>query len=126
TDFQQKTPFVRRNADLGAECDALLGGVALARMDNLRAESLGAHRQIFDRLRLDINGIATGKAEAGRANWEMDTRARIAASRERSDTLLALQVYDYARYLLICSSRPGSMPANLQGLWNDLPSPPWN
>lgn len=126
TDFQQKTPFVRRNADLGAECDALLGSVALAGIDALWAESLGGHRQIFDRLRLDINGIASGKSEPGRANREMDTRARIAASRGRSDTLLALQVYDYARYLLICSSRPGSMPANLQGLWNDLPSPPWN
>lgn len=31
----------------------------------------------------------------------------------------------YARYLLISSSRPGSQPANLQGIWNDLLSPPW-
>lgn len=122
TDFRQKTPFVRRTEDLGTECDTLLAAVARSGIDALRAESLGAHRQIFDRLRLDINGVASDMA----ANRAMDTRARLAASRQRIDPLLALQVYDYARYLLICSSRPGSMPANLQGLWNDLPSPPWN
>jgi hypothetical protein len=31
----------------------------------------------------------------------------------------------YGRYLLISSSRPGTRPANLQGIWNDLLNPPW-
>lgn len=34
-------------------------------------------------------------------------------------------VFQYGRYLLISSSRPGSMPANLQGLWNRSNNPPW-
>jgi alpha-L-fucosidase 2 len=38
---------------------------------------------------------------------------------------LAALYFDYGRYLLICSSRPGSQPANLQGLWNDSTKPPW-
>lgn len=122
TDFQRKTPFQRRTADLGAECDTLLTSVTLSRVDMLRTESIEAHRRIFDRMRIDVNGVGDQRG----ANPALDTRGRIAASRERIDTLLTLQVYDYARYLLICSSRPGSMPANLQGLWNDLPSPPWN
>ena len=38
---------------------------------------------------------------------------------------LAALYFQYARYLLIASSRPGSQPANLQGLWNESMSPPW-
>jgi beta-galactosidase len=46
-------------------------------------------------------------------------------SPEKDPGLLALYV-QYARYLLISSSRPGAhLPANLQGIWNDLLTPPW-
>ena len=34
--------------------------------------------------------------------------------------------FQYGRYLLMCSSRPGDLPANLQGLWNEQMRPPWN
>lgn len=47
---------------------------------------------------------------------------RFDISRDPSFVALYLQ---YARYLLISSSRPGSQPANLQGIWNDLLMPPW-
>ena len=33
--------------------------------------------------------------------------------------------FQYGRYLLISSSRPGGQPANLQGLWNEELNPPW-
>lgn len=119
TDFQPKTPFVRRPGDLGAACDALLEKVRLAQAETLQATSAAHHRSIFDRVRISLAGTET-------ANAAMDTRARIQASRQRVDPLLSVQLYDFARYLLMSSSRPGSMPANLQGLWNDLPKPPWN
>jgi alpha-L-fucosidase 2 len=41
------------------------------------------------------------------------------------DPELEALVFQYARYLMISSSRPGSLPANLQGLWNDSNKPPW-
>ena len=41
------------------------------------------------------------------------------------DPALAALYFQYGRYLLISSSRPGSQPANLQGIWNDSMSPPW-
>lgn len=37
-----------------------------------------------------------------------------------------VQLYDFARYLMISSSRPGTLPANLQGLWNNVNHPPWH
>jgi alpha-L-fucosidase 2 len=42
------------------------------------------------------------------------------------DPQLAALYFQYGRYLLICSSRPGGQPANLQGIWNDLVRPPWS
>lgn len=35
-------------------------------------------------------------------------------------------MFQYGRYLMIASSRPGTQPANLQGIWNDLVRPPWS
>lgn len=50
---------------------------------------------------------------------------RKAYAADRTDTGLEQSMYDYGRYLLISSSRPGGLPANLQGLWNDSNSPAW-
>ncbi|MEV7215557.1 glycoside hydrolase family 95 protein [Kitasatospora cineracea] len=55
------------------------------------------------------------------------TDERLAAVRAgKADPGLSALVYAYGRYLLIASSRPGSQPANLQGVWNRDTAPPWN
>ena len=86
----------------------------------LRADHVQAHRALFARLSLRI-----GRADAGAAQ---PTDARIAAVPRTDDaalaTLSALYL-QYGRYLLISSSRPGSQPANLQGIWNEGIYPPW-
>ncbi|MFJ1469605.1 glycoside hydrolase family 95 protein [Massilia orientalis] len=85
----------------------------------LRADHVQAHRALFGRLSLRL-----GRADAGTA----PTDARIAAVPQTDDaslaTLAALYL-QYGRYLLISSSRPGSQPANLQGIWNEGINPPW-
>ena len=43
----------------------------------------------------------------------------------RDDRALEVLLFQYGRYLLIASSRPGGLPANLQGLWNNSNNPPW-
>jgi alpha-L-fucosidase 2 len=43
-----------------------------------------------------------------------------------ADPSLAALLFDYGRYLLISSSRPGGLPATLQGIWNDSMQPPWS
>jgi len=50
----------------------------------------------------------------------------IAFSKEANDPQLLALYIQYCRYLLISSSRPGAQPANLQGIWNDLLTPPWD
>jgi len=87
----------------------------------LRADHVQAHRALFARLSLRL-----GRADADAG--ALPTDARIAAVPQAGDaalaTLAALYL-QYGRYLLISSSRPGSQPANLQGIWNEGTNPPW-
>ena len=53
------------------------------------------------------------------------TDVRIAHSEDSDDPSLAALYFQFARYLLISSSRPGCQPANLQGIWNEGTNPPW-
>lgn len=82
----------------------------------LRADHLKAHRALFRRLHIDLGG-----AEA----HARPTHRRIADVPRQPDAALAALYVQYARYLLLSSSRPGSQPANLQGLWNEGVHPPW-
>jgi alpha-L-fucosidase 2 len=85
----------------------------------LRAEHEADHRALFDRVRLDLGDTAP-------ARRALTTDARLAAyTADGRDPELEAQFFQYGRYLLIASSRD-SLPANLQGLWNDSPTPPWN
>ena len=54
-----------------------------------------------------------------------DERLRAVQDGEKDDGLVNL-AFSYGRYLLISSSRPGSLPANLQGVWNDSFAPAWD
>ncbi len=85
--------------------------------EQLLARHLADHRSLYRRVRLDL-GAADGD--------ERPTDERLAAVRAGAiDPGLAATYFQYGRYLLIASSRPGTQPANLQGLWNDDASPAW-
>jgi alpha-L-fucosidase 2 len=86
----------------------------------LRAAHLAAHQKLFRRLSLRIGSGAGANAAAA-----APTNERIAAVEARPDAALAALYVQYGRYLLMSSSRPGSQPANLQGLWNEGTNPPW-
>ena len=87
--------------------------------DTLRAEHEKDYRALFDRMALDL-GPSTTERRA------LPTDARIAAyTRDGHDPELEALYVQFGRYLLIASSRD-ALPANLQGLWNDSLTPPWN
>jgi alpha-L-fucosidase 2 len=80
------------------------------------------HRKYFDRVRLDV-----GSADAATSALPTDRRlAALRANKAHHDPALVALYFQLGRYLLIGSSRPGQLPANLQGLWNDSMQPPWN
>jgi alpha-L-fucosidase 2 len=82
----------------------------------LREAHVKSHQALFRRLHIDLGGH---EAHA------RPTHARIAAVPRQPDAALAALYVQYARYLLLSSSRPGSQPANLQGVWNEVLHPPW-
>lgn len=82
----------------------------------LRRRHLAQHRRLYRSASLQLT---PGKGAA------LPTDQRIAANETDDDPALAALYFHYARYLLICSSRPGRQPANLQGIWNDKTNPPW-
>ena len=55
-----------------------------------------------------------------------DRQAKSSTPPRRSIPQLEALLFQYGRYLLISCSRPGGLPANLQGLWNDSNNPPWH
>ncbi|HYC97718.1 glycoside hydrolase family 95 protein [Brevundimonas sp.] len=82
----------------------------------LRRRHVADYRALFEPVSLDLGGSAAAARP---------TDQRIAASGTGGDPALAALYFDFARYLLISSSRPGSQPANLQGIWNEGVGPPW-
>jgi len=56
----------------------------------------------------------------------LPTDERIKNYNGKNDPNLAALVFQFGRYLLVCSSRPGTQPANLQGIWNESMNPAWD
>ena len=90
----------------------------------LRADHVADYQRLFRRVRLQLDapGIATAPSRD-----EVATDERLDAVRKgAADSQLAALFFQFGRYLLISSSRPGTMAANLQGIWNDSLAPPWD
>ncbi|MGP8198196.1 MAG: glycosyl hydrolase family 95 catalytic domain-containing protein [Limisphaerales bacterium] len=85
-------------------------------VDTTLVDHLSAHRKLFRRVELNL-----GETDA----MKLPTDERIQHFAEGNDPQLAALYYQFGRYLLIGSSRPGGQPANLQGLWNNSMNPPW-
>jgi alpha-L-fucosidase 2 len=106
--------------DLSADPDALvkkdLDAAATKSFDQLLAAHLADYQALFHRVTLDLG--TTPQAE-------QTTDVRIKHFDDFNDPALATLLFNYGRYLLISSSRPGGQPANLQGLWNESLNAPW-
>jgi alpha-L-fucosidase 2 len=81
------------------------------------ADHIKAYKKYFDRVKLDL-----GVTEAAK----LPTDERLKNFRTTNDPQFAALYFQYGRYLLISSSQPGGQPANLQGIWNNQMSPPWD
>jgi alpha-L-fucosidase 2 len=82
----------------------------------LLAAHVKEHQRLFRRVSLDV-----GHSDA----MKLPTDERIRNFKNGNDPQFAGLYFQFGRYLLISCSRPGGQPANLQGLWNESMSPPW-
>ena len=113
TNYQR---FDAVDGDPSAITRSQVEAAALKSYDDLFGTHLDSHRKLFRRVTLDLGRTAAAA---------LPTDQRIRESQKTEDPQLATLYFQYARYLLISCSRPGSQPANLQGLWNDKLSAPW-
>ncbi len=101
-----------------AKCRAQLDSASKKTYVSLRSDHVRDHQKLFRRVSLDLDRSAASALPT-------DERLRSFASHTDDQDLMALY-FQYGRYLLIASSRPGTQPANLQGIWNDQMQPPWS
>lgn len=87
--------------------------------DFLKAEHIADYRKYYDRVSISLN--------QRNKNSELPTDKRLKAfHKDQSDFELYELLYNYARYLMIASSRENSLATNLQGIWNEHLKAPWN
>jgi len=118
TDYNAGDPFSPLTQNLSTVCATKLKKAAKKSLKKLKEDHIADYQNYFNRVALDLGGIRVG---------ERPTNERLEAVANGADDpgLMALY-FQYGRYLLISSSRPGSLPANLQGIWNDHLAAPWN
>ena len=106
--------------DLSGDPDAIvksrIASAARKTPESLLARHIQEHQRSFRRVSLDL-----GRSDA----IQLPTDERIRDFHNGQDPQFAALYFQFGRYLLISSSRPGGQPANLQGLWNESMSPPW-
>jgi alpha-L-fucosidase 2 len=109
-----------RFQDPGQECTRVLDAAGTKGYEELKKAHCADVRALMGRVSLRLGSDADVQAE-------LPTDSRLERVKEgHGDTGLAALLFQFGRYLLISSSRPGSLPANLQGIWNQDILPAWD
>lgn len=99
-------------------CRRTLSKATAKSMEDIRKAHIEDYGALFNRTKLQF--------KAAQPTTALTTDQRLQRfSVNRDDPALFSQLFDLARYLMISSSRAGTMPANLQGIWNEDIMPPW-
>lgn len=104
--------------DPAIEAKAVLQKALARSYEQLKSEHIRDYQSLFKRVEFKLS------ADDNVLKLPTDERLKKYASAP-TDQQLQVLYYQFGRYLLIASSRPGSRPANLQGIWNHHIKPPW-
>lgn len=117
TDYQMQLPDWRQGDPEKRTADQL-AAAAMKPYVRLNEVHVADYQKLFKRVALDLGTTAAAAAPT-------DERLKAVAAGGSDPALISLY-FQFGRYLMISSSRPGDMPANLQGLWADTMQPPWS
>jgi alpha-L-fucosidase 2 len=117
SNYNRKNPLAPLITDFRAQALEQVKAASTRTYTRLKERSIADHQALFRRVDLQLSSAPTP---------DQPTDERLAAVQKGADdpNLVALY-FQYGRYLLISSSRPGGLPSNLQGLWSDGMSAPW-
>ena len=111
-----------RHADvreMEAACAGKLKGAFSISYDALKREHVADYQSYAQRAKIDL-------LRAPDPQKQVPTNVRVQRVKAGGEDLGLLTLYfEFGRYMLISSSRPGTLPANLQGIWNESIDPPW-
>lgn len=105
------------SANTGELANSYLQNALKKKFDQSLKDHVADYQSYFNRLKLDL-----GQTDA----VKNPTDVRIKQFAKGNDPQLVELYFQFGRYLLISSSRPGGQPATLQGIWNDKLMPPWD
>ncbi len=107
-----------RDKDIDSVCQKRIDAVVAKGYDAIRKDHLADHQKLFRRVKINLGASK---------NDALPTDERLKAVKKGADDPgLASLYFQFGRYLMIASSRPGGLPANLQGLWCEDINAPWN
>ena len=118
--FSAATNFVNYHdvsADPHAKVEAVWKNLQGKSYPQIQAAALKDHQQYFQRSNLQLENTQQSF---------LPTNERMLSIQTAPDPSLAALCYHFGRYLMIASSRPGTQPANLQGIWNNDMNPAWD
>lgn len=118
--FVAATNFVNYkdvSADEHQRVEKYLGALSGKSYEKVKVDAVADYKVLFDRVSLTLSTTEDSF---------LPTNTRKESNQTRPDPSLAALAYNFGRYLLISSSRPGTQPANLQGIWNDDMNPAWD
>lgn len=98
-------------------CDKYLHAIVSKKFAEVKQNHIKDYQFYFNRFDIDLGSSAADK---------LSTDLRIKEVPAKMDNSLAALYVQYGRYLMLSSSRPGTYPANLQGIWNDKLDPAWD
>lgn len=102
-------------------CASLISKAEAKSYSRLRSAHVAEHQRLFNRVEVDFGPIPDNISLL-----PTDERLKQVSINGKPDTGLVELFFQFGRYLLISSSRPGGMPSNLQGIWAWQMNPPWN
>lgn len=105
------------SGDQHTRVEGYLRSVNGKRFETVKAAALSDYKALYDRASLSLPVTE---------NSSLPTNERKDRAQTSPDPSLAALAYNFGRYLLISSSRPGTQPTNLQGIWNDDQNPAWD
>lgn len=115
TDFRYKDYYKE-------QCQKFIDEAKKITYDKLKEDHINAHKCLYNRVEIKIEND-----EDDKKSNKLPMKQRILKVKEgESDLDLVSQYFQFCRYLLITSSREGSLPANLQGIWADSFWPSWD
>ncbi|MFG0289843.1 MAG: glycoside hydrolase N-terminal domain-containing protein [Rhodopirellula sp. JB044] len=112
--------YASLDAKADEQCDAVLKGIVGKSYDDVLSDHQSDHRELFRRVSIELGERGAGQGD------QRTTIERLNDYQANPDPAFVCLLYQYGRYLLIASSRPGGQPANLQGLWNESKTPAWD